>query len=949
MGENMAVDAVASVVLQKLQVMLSDKSFSGNKIIRRRLNRMQEILGKTSSLVGAANEEPNAQDINKLYLGYLYSIEDSIESFALRFTRQRNKLGFLINHALLLKKFTALKMLDSKLSNIQTKVMKLNNRTSSLESISSTRTNRERRPEIKQTPLSSIQEETRGLKSSMKRAMSSPAVGNIQERPTNLRRNQSFKMLSRSNASMIRERWKQSKLMYSYSYNEEELSMVGYQCKVRELRPRLEKLDDRIIPIVGELGSGKTMLARAIYGNRSIKNMFKPAAWANIFKESMTTDILLALLNQVKKSEVQDGSNEEYLKSRLVQELTGRRYLVVLDGVQTREQWDRLKDAFPDQQNGSKIILTTFDERVAEHADSKRQVYNLEKLNPEESWSLFMRKVGSQNDPENFLKEKIIHVCQGLPLNIVLLGSLLSMKSRGEWSETLKSDKEWRASDIMKLSYNDLDHHLKLCLIYMTLFPKELDIPVRRLQRLWLAEGFVKPQKHGEFPEDVAQGYFENLVKRSLIMVSKQRSDGSPRRCRLQGALHDLLLEQAREIRLFHVHPGSDDMRRLIEYADARNAPLQPSQIQHVRSYISFNLQKKDTPAKHVSSLVSNMGKRLGLLRVLDLEGVYKPSLPDNLGDLFHLRYLGLRWTFLDKLPKSVGQLPHLQTLDLKHTCIDKIPTTVWKLKNLQHLNLDEVHLDKDTPLHFPDLLTLWGLSVSHEAPITDGLSKLKHLRELGISLRFIKRSDDIVQDKGQATEALVKWISELTDLRSLRLRSKDDSGNPSSLSLKPFSRLGKLSHMKLLGKLQQLPRADHFPPHIKVLTLSLSFLSEDPMPILGQLPDLTVLRLLANSYLGEKMLCSADTFKNLEVLKLWVLEDLKEWEVEDGAMKKLKEVNIRRCSKLENFPTSLLKQETFRDLILNNMPPAFKEKIDNNYQFKVSTKDFQRHLRAQD
>ncbi|KAH6759675.1 hypothetical protein C2S53_020568 [Perilla frutescens var. hirtella] len=114
---------------------------------------------------------------------------------------------------------------------------------------------------------------------------------------------------------------------------------------------------------------------------------------------------------------------------------------------------------------------------------------------------------------------------------------------------------------------------------------------------------------------------------------------------------------------------------------------------------------------------------------------------------------------------------------------------------------------------------------------------------------------------------------------------------------------------MKLLGKLQQLPLVEHFPPHIKVLTLPLSYLREDPMPILEQLPDLTVLRLLGNSYTGEPMVCKSGTFKNLEVLKLWMLENLKKWEVDDGAMEKLKEVNIRRCSKLEKFPDRLLKQ----------------------------------------
>ncbi|KAL1547094.1 putative disease resistance RPP8-like protein 2 [Salvia divinorum] len=771
MGENMAVDAVASVVLQKLREWIKDKSFASNKIIGRRLEQMEQILKETRwlYLAGDADKEPNAEKIKSLrkeYLDEIYSIEDSIESFALRFTRQRKKLGFLMNHALLLKNFTALKILDSKLRNNKSKVTDLNIRTKSLNS------------------------RTNSLESSNIEGTSNPESMNRVKSRTNSLESSNIKIIQTPPLSFIHE-------------------------ETQGLSSSMNRVESR----TNSLESSK------IEGRLEIK---QTPPLSSIHEE---TQCLSSSLNHVES-----------------------------------------------------------------------------RTNSLESSKIEGRLEIKQTPPLSSIHEET----QGLSSSM----------------------------NRVKLSYNDLDHHLKLCLIYMTLFPRERGIPVRRLIRLWLAEGFVKQRQKHEFQEDGAQEDFDNLVTRSLIMVTKQRSDGSARRCRLQGVLHDLLLEQALDIRLFHVHPisdGSYEMRRLVEYADAGNAPLEPCETRLVRSYISFNLQEKDTPAKHVNSLVSKMGKGLGLLRVLDLEGVYKPNLPDNLGDLFHLRYLGLRWTFLDKLPKSVGELPYLQTLDLKHTRIDKIPTTIWKLKNLQHLNLDEVHLDKDAPLYYheslPDLLTLWGLSVSHESPIKNGLSKMKHLRELGITF----------QNRGQvqSTDALVHWISELKDLQSLRLRSKDDCGKPSKLSLRPFSGLTKLSHMKLLGKLEELPKFNQFPPRIKVLTLSLTFLSEDPMPILGQLPDLTVLRLLGNSFVEEEMVCPSESFMNLEVLKLWVLQGLKKWKVEDGAMKKLKEVNIRRCSNLEEFPTSLLKQETFQGLILNNMPPEFKDKIDDEYQCKVSTKDF--------
>ncbi|KAL3655197.1 hypothetical protein CASFOL_000983 [Castilleja foliolosa] len=912
----MEVDAVASVILPKLSDLLSDESLTNYKAIVTIVDRLKEMRGY---FVDAADKE-NVEAIKKWtddYLRHLYSAEDSIESFALRITRQRIRMGCLMNYALFPKKFKAYKTLERKLERIQRGIDALNDQRSMV------------------------------LKdASMTHSTVLIRDGSPHPQSSFVRRN-SFNL--KRDASLIRERLNQSKLMYSYSYDDEELPIVGYEREVPKLMSMLtEELSRRVISVVGELGSGKTMLARAIYGNRIIKNKFKDfCAWATIFKETGTKDILLNLLQQVRRSREHDGNaNEDKLKETLRNVLKGDQYLIVLDGVQDSGQWENIKDAFPDEKKGSKIILMTCDEQVALLADSKSQPHYLEKLDPKESWTLFFKKVGFTEKSEGLLiKDRIIQVCQGLPLNIVLLGSLFSTKKDtgvGEWSLILRKLENRQTLDFLMMSYNDLEVHAKLCLLYMMLFPKEYDIPIRRLQRLWLAEGFVDKSKKSQ--EDVVQDYFDNLVKRSLILVSKLRSDGSPRKCRLLGALHDILLAKARDISLFHAHSSSvcceDDAlfgkRRLIEYPDGKNCSLEPCEYQLLRSYISFNFQKKDTPAKYVEKLVKSMiGEGYGLLRVLDLEGVYKPSLPENLGDLVHLRYLGLRWTFLDKIPKSISQLVYLETLDLKHTHISRIPPSFWKLKHLRHLNLNEIHLEKDMHLHMrgslPKLLTLWGLSLYHESPIKNGLSKLTGLRELCLSFHLSQSNND------NSTKDLVHWVSELTTLQSLRLRSKDDSGHPLNLRLEPFLKLDKLSHMYLLGKLQKLPDFDHFPPNIKLLTLSVSRLEQDPMPILGKLKSLTVLRLLADSYIGEKIVCPGESFEALEVLKLWMLKELKEWEMEDGAMKKLKELNIRCCSKLENIPSRIFQRMTFKDLILTNMSEKFKENAESNNPYKVS------------
>ena len=146
-------------------------------------------------------------------------------------------------------------------------------------------------------------------------------------------------------------------------------------------------------------------------------------------------------------------------------------------------------------------------------------------------------------------------------------------------------------------------------------------------------------------------------------------------------------------------------------------------------------------------------------------------------------------------------------------------------------------------------LQTLWGLFVDKKTPVKDGLYRLINLRKL----RFTCHLD--------AFQELDEWIARLASLQSLKIRSKNQNGQPWKLNLKPLSSLENLTHLYLLGSLPELHDRYEFPPKVTVLTLSVSKLEKDPMPILSQLPSLSVLRLLANSYTREKMECPSRGF----------------------------------------------------------------------------------------
>ncbi|XP_055811780.1 putative disease resistance RPP13-like protein 2 [Solanum dulcamara] len=960
----MELEAVASVVIEKLKDMLSDE-IKDKSLIEEALREMQGVIA------GTDEKQRNSEEFKKWAeecLCSLYYVEDTVESFALGIARQNKKWGFVMNHFLVLKNFTACQKLRRKMKRIPSDIKRVIDRnheaTGEQHACSNGITtymgdqnggaaeygdikdcNNEDSADSKIRLLSAVEQRSYGeeeLEVDRKppRSISDKFLSLDHEKQAKLMHT-NIPRRCISNKSLMLDRETQARLMYTNSYDDEELEMFNIRQEVHDVVERLTKTDDdgraRIVQIAGEMGSGKTTLGRAVYGSRKIKNHFKSGcAWVTISKESNKSDVFHNLLKQVGDSKDSVDLTANELETRLLECLNRKNYLIVLDDVQSDQIWEGMKSVFLDSRNGSTLLLITTTVSPMLYVSPPNCIHKVKRLSQKYIWNLFLKKAGwdtcEEGNEHQDSKKQVLKVCCGLPLNTVLLGSMLSTKgvtNRFDYlQKILKSRINWKTEDIVSLSYTNLPDHLKLCTLYLVLFPKEYDIPVRRLLRLWLSEGFVN-RKQDIFPEDVVQENFDDLVKRSLIQISKFRSDGSPRRCRLLGVLHDYLLPKAQNIRLFHVHCSTCstedsvplNVRRLVEHASSKNIYSDASRFEHLRSYLSFNFQRKDIPAKEVGSLLSRViTKGFRLLRVLDLEGVYKPSLPENLGDLFHLRYLGLRWTFLDALPSSVSDLPYLETLDVKHTNINNLPTSMWKLKHLRHLNLSHIRLDmpknsdRDS---LPKLLTLWGLSVDDESPVKNGLNRLPNLREAGITFCLSNCED------------LLNWISDLTSLQSLRLRSKNDVGHPSHFGDKPLalSRLSNLSHLNLLGELPKLP--ENLPQSLKVVTLSLSKLTEDPMPIFGKLQQLNVLRLLSDSYMGKKMVCPQGGFEELRVLKLWKLKNLEEWNVEERAMEKIKEINIRCCNKLMSIPRGLTKRTSLKELIITNMEKEFIENVN--------------------
>ncbi|GMP49577.1 hypothetical protein CsSME_00016514 [Camellia sinensis var. sinensis] len=389
------------------------------------------------------------------------------------------------------------------------------------------------------------------------------------------------------------------------------------------------------------------------------------------------------------------------------------RFLIVLDDICTNDDWLKFVRPFADTVNGSRVIITTRDSKVVSEVDLWSHPLNLMQLTEEDTWALFLNKAVPENSSENNLnnvKAEIVSLCRGLPMAIVLLGGLLSTMELSEWSiviDHLLARDHHFLKCIVDWSYEKLPSRLKLCFLYLVMFPKSYEISMRRLLQLWVAEGFVQTSNEPSIDsQDMAMTCLKELERRNMIEIMERKSDGSPKACRMSCFFYNIFLPKAEDIGFLHVHRLNSDCALADSHIIRRIAgqffgvkSTSESHTQNLCSYVSFEAQKQVTSNTKIGNLLNtlvNKGKSFVPLKVFDLEGVYKPSLPEKLGQyLKNLRYIGLRWTGLHTFPESIGDLQCLETLDLKYTNITTLPSSIWKAKSLRHLYMTGASIQK--------------------------------------------------------------------------------------------------------------------------------------------------------------------------------------------------------------------------------------------------------------
>ncbi|KAK0600313.1 hypothetical protein LWI29_013748 [Acer saccharum] len=685
-----------------------------------------------------------------------------------------------------------------------------------------------------------------------------------------------------------------------------EKKVVGHEDGTTRLLAKLLDPDRRrlVVSIYGMGGLGKTTLAGKLYHHLDVKMNFDCRAWVCISEDYNTHDLLLRIISSfgftTKKTKELNLMNEEGLERYLHESLQGRSYLLVADDIWKKEAWESFKRAFPDCNNRSRVIITTRSQEVAEVLDERTYAHKLRFLTFGESWQLFCEKAfGNPNangveEQWKTLGMEMVQKCGGLPLAVIVLGGLLSNKTQLEkWKavrdhiwQNLKKD-NIHIPNLLALSFNDLNYQLKLCFLYLSLFPEDFEIDIGQLIRLWVAEGFV-PQVENRNMEDVAKDNFHELINRSLIQIGKI-SWGRVATCQVHDLLRELAIEKARELNLLYIYDqkkhstGNSSIiascRREALYSPAENCLWLRQFNPSLRSLLSFH------PYGYKCDIV-DVYTKLRFLRVLKLDG-YRPenwSLREEIGKLIHLKYLGLRESYVKYLPRSILNLRRLQTLDLFSSKFDvQLPNEISKLQELRHLfgkfywNLEIDSLRKLQSLKF----------VFNKIWISINTEKLSNLRELWIYGSAEKTTKEFCFDSIAKLERLEQLVVKL-------------DRNDGFASLQPLTRCSNLQDLRLYGKIEKLPEDIHnVLPNLECLLLKYSCLKDDPMPSLEMLHSLMILNLGFRFYSGRKLFCSAQGFRRLEILKLDVKDELEELQVEEEAMPRLRGLSIPKNSSL--------------------------------------------------
>ncbi|TYI03292.1 hypothetical protein ES332_A11G328000v1 [Gossypium tomentosum] len=663
--------------------------------------------------------------------------------------------------------------------------------------------------------------------------------------------------------------------------------------------------DVRRLGIWGMGGTGKTTLAEAIFHH--ISTGFQSCYFLANVRESEEHGRLFQLRQEFLSTIMEDENlnistptiGAGFLKDRLSRKMV----LIVCDDVSNSSQLEFLFKGINQLCPGSRVIVTTRNKQVLIQNDIDL-IYEMEKLDEDESLQLFCQRAFKSNYPTGYrleLSKMVLSVADGNPLAIKVVGSSLYGKDKTYQESTVKKLKQVPNPDIHKLlicSFDALDCEEKDIFLDIACFFKgeNRDDVTRIMDACYVS----------------AHSGIENLIDRSLIYVSQN-----------QIAMHDLLqqmgwnvvckespLEPKRRSRLWIPNDIYDvlientgaktlrsmllDMSRISELELKPEAFVKMRKLKFLKFYHSCGTNSKILLPHGLLSLPDE-------LRYICWEGYPLKTLPTK----FHPRNLvelDMSYSHVEKLWEGKQDLVNLKVMTLNHSeNLLKIPdlSSATNLENMNLVNCTKL-LELPSSLQHLEKLTRLNLRMCENLRFLPSLYKATSLTTLILSDCSI----------------LFSFPEVSSNLRELHLEGTAIEQVPSSME--------SLSQLVLLS-MEDCVRLNNFPTAICSLR-SLEVFSLNGCPNITTFPEISgnITELNLGGTAIEEVPSSIECFSNLRVFNLGCCRRLKSVSTSIHKLKSLKVFYLEECSKLEIFPEILDTMERLRYLELSGT--ALKE-----------------------
>ncbi|KAJ1256185.1 hypothetical protein BS78_K068200 [Paspalum vaginatum] len=475
--------------------------------------------------------------------------------------------------------------------------------------------------------------------------------------------------------------------------------------------------NDRGVRFVsGIAGVGKSYLVRNVYFRKVIKDKtFEKFSWVDIshlfsimdFSWRLLLDLHSGSLRHANMLRIRDPIQacRELLKMH--------NCLIVIDGVQSTEQWDSIKAAlaFEHDQNRSRIIVITNQRSVATYS------WVVQGLEIEDALDLFQATAStrpgscwpSEPSPAEIERAKsVLHKCGGHPKVIVAVANFFAdgwIIPNDYFMKVLENHQAFRSlADLfcwVHSYFQSCPDNLKPCIFYLSIFPTNHNFRRRRLVRRWIAEGYSTDNKESTADEK-GEEFFYELCMLNMIQVPGTTSLTYLTRmplCQVNGFFREYIISRSMEENLVFALEGHC---RANSQRSGRHLAIGSTWDRDMIVYQSIDFSKLRSLTVFGKWKSFFISEKMRILRVLDLEdasSVTDGDLEQMVRLLSRLKFLSLRGLKeITRVPQSIDGLRHLQTLDIRHTSVVTLPRSITKLQKLQHICCGTtVHLDDGT------------------------------------------------------------------------------------------------------------------------------------------------------------------------------------------------------------------------------------------------------------